>query len=153
MGQEKLAKLEELELGSVGFGAAWRLRCEVLLDPFGIDHELAREDDLRGRHLALMEAGQCVATLMLVPLDEETMRMRQVAVVGTRRRRGLGRRLVEQTEALLSREGGMKLVAHVRDEALPFYLALGYERVGEPFLEVGLAHHLVEKAVHAAAVG
>lgn len=135
----------ELETTSQAFAAAWALRCRVLLDPFGIDHELAREDDAVGRHFALMQGAECLATLMLVPLDDETVRMRQVAVRPELQRQGWGRRLLEETEARMVAEGGAKLVAHVRDEALQFYLALGYRQVGLPFMEVGLKHHLVER--------
>lgn len=38
------------------------------------------------------------------------------------------------------------MVLHARDSALDFYLSLGYSIVGDPFEEVGIPHHRMEKS-------
>ena len=43
-----------------------------------------------------------------------------------------------QMEAHL--QGGSEIALHARESAVPFYLALGYGLVGEPFEEVGIPH-------------
>ena len=138
-------RLVDVALGSPEHAASFSLRARVLLDPFGIDHELAREDDARARHLALFDGAECVAVLMLVPLDSRTMRMRQVAVAPDRQRSGLGSRLTREAEKLCKETGVTRIVAHARAPALPFYESLAYRVTGEPFVEVGIAHRTVEK--------
>jgi predicted GNAT family N-acyltransferase len=39
--------------------------------------------------------------------------------------------------------------AHAREAAVPFYTRLGYEVVGDRFIEVGLSHFTVRKAMKA----
>jgi predicted GNAT family N-acyltransferase len=39
------------------------------------------------------------------------------------------------------------MVLNARDTAIPFYLHLGYELVGEPFVEVGIPHRKMRKAL------
>ncbi len=127
------------------FEQAWRLRCEVLLDPFGIEHARAQEDDARALHFGVFSEERCLASLMLVPLDEDTVRMRQVAVATELQGQGCGRFLVTQAEQAARQEGYSKIVAHVRETAADFYRSLGYEQVGGRFEQVGLPHFAVEK--------
>jgi predicted GNAT family N-acyltransferase len=37
------------------------------------------------------------------------------------------------------------MVVHARDVAVGFYERLGYQSVGEPFVEIGLPHQTMEK--------
>jgi predicted GNAT family N-acyltransferase len=139
------ASFHRYPVGSPRFESAWHLRQRVLLDPFGIDHDLARSDDIAALHMGLFHGDECVACLMLVPRSLGTVQMRQVAVTPELRRQGMGRILTTQAEHIAQELGHERLIAHARDSALPFYLALGYVAVGGWFEEVGIPHQKVEK--------
>jgi predicted GNAT family N-acyltransferase len=54
--------------------------------------------------------------------------------------------MVLLSEAKAIEMGKQKMVLHARDSAIDFYLLLGYKIVGDPFEEVGIPHHRMEKA-------
>lgn len=124
---------------------ALQLRKEVLLDPYGIDHETARADDSGSLHMGIFDDVECQACLFLVPRTKGKIQMRQVAVAPKLQRTGLGRRLVEFAEHVGLKNGSTLMTAHARDSAVPFYQRLGYQVRREPFVEVGIQHRLVEK--------
>lgn len=132
---------------SLDYERAWSLRKEVLLDPFGIDHDAARMDDKGSFHFGIFDETRCVACLFLVPRSKTRLQMRQVAVAPSLQRSGLGRVLVEFAEDFARAKRFISMTAHARETAVPFYEHLGYEVRGEPFSEVGIPHYLVEKAL------
>ncbi len=71
--------------------------------------------------------------------------MRQVAVPNKRRGHGVGRDLVKFAEALVWAECGDEIFLHSREPVVGFYEALGYERVGESFAEIGIPHQRMRK--------
>lgn len=135
----------EFAFHSLDYELAWLLRKEVLLDPFGIDHDAARTDDPNAFHLGIFDEVRCLACLFLVPRTETLLQMRQVAVVPSLQRSGLGRQLLAFAEDFGRAKSYTSMMAHARDTAVPFYQHLGYEVIGKPFEQVGLPHHLVEK--------
>ena len=138
-------EIRTLTIDDPAYEDTWSLRCRVLLDPFDIDREAAKSDDAAATHLGLFEGPQCLACLLLVPRDPGVVQLRQVAVAQARQRTGLGRHLVRRAENLVRDEGFSLMRAHARHTALPFYLALDYQIIGKPFVEVGIEHHVVEK--------
>jgi hypothetical protein len=78
--------------------------------------------------------------LVLTRVDGQAVRMRQVAVDESRQRSGIGTALVAAAEQAARDMGYAQIVLHARMSAAGFYEKLGYEREGEPFDEVGIAH-------------
>lgn len=144
---EPMREIRQFAASGADYTLAWQLRKEVLLDPFGIDHDAARGDDASAFHFGLFDESGCLACLFLVQRRATDLQMRQVAVRPLLKGQGLGRQLLEAAEDFARRNGFSLLFAHARATALPFYLRLGYEVRGEPFLQVGLPHHLVEKGL------
>lgn len=138
----------EIHLDSPEYERAWKLRREILLTPYGIDHDSARADDDAALHFAIFDGGKCVACLFLVALDKDLVKMRQVAVAADYQRQGLGKRLVSYAESVAIDHGFVEMIAHAREQAVPFYIALGYQTVGESFQEVGIPHFLIKKVLH-----
>jgi N-acetylglutamate synthase-like GNAT family acetyltransferase len=100
-------------------GAAWATAIEVVEAPFGSDLyrgsivlreailraplglELTREelaDDASRRHFCATFGGAVVGTVSLKRLDSETLQLRQMAVVESRRRERIGARLLAGAE-------------------------------------------------------
>jgi ribosomal protein S18 acetylase RimI-like enzyme len=73
--------------------------------------------------------------------------MRQVAVDPQYRGQSLGRALVLASETLARSIGVDKLVLHAREVAVPFYLKLDYQIEGDRFVEVGVDHFKMSKAL------
>lgn len=125
-----------------------QLRDRILRAPLGlVFSEEERAAEAEDFHLAGFDPGSedLVACLVLTPLDDETLKMRQVAVTETHRGRGIGKALVSFAEGFAREQGFARLVLHAREPVVPFYEALGYAIVGPPFVEVTLPHRRLSK--------
>ena len=107
--------------------------------------ELAGEKE--SFHLALREGNELVACLVLKPLDERCIKMRQLAVRESSQGKGCGRELVNYAESFVRELGYAEIVLHARETARGFYQKLGYEVEGDPFIEVGLPHIAMQKTL------
>lgn len=123
------------------------LRYEILRRPLGLtftDEQLSAEG--KDIHLAgIDQNGEVCCCLILTPVDEHTVQMRQVAVATCEQGKGTGRKLVEYSEQITLQNGFDKIMLHARDTAVEFYLKLGYVQEGEPFVEVGIPHRQMSK--------
>ena len=135
----------EIEHGSGEYEAACHLRNAVLRKPLGLDlfdEDLTAESGFM--HLAGFDReGELIAYLQFKPWGQEELKMQQVAVAEPLRGRGVGRAMVEFAEGLT---GSRDIVLHARETVVKFYEALGYERVGERFTEIGIPHWKMRKA-------
>lgn len=142
-----MIQIFEIDFGTPEYDEALRLRYEVLRRPLGLDYtpeQLAAE--YSDHHLvACGEDGAIVGYLNLTPLDDENVKMRQVAVAPDRQGQGIGKALVEASEALAQRLGFRRIVLHARETAVPFYLCAGYTVTGDRFEEVTIPHFKMEK--------
>ncbi|MEM8733582.1 MAG: GNAT family N-acetyltransferase, partial [Planctomycetota bacterium] len=71
----------------------------------------------------------------------------RVAVLADFRRLGIGSRMMEALENFASEQGLRKVWFHAQQSAIPFYRSLGYEAVGEEFMEADIPHVMMEKKV------
>jgi N-acetylglutamate synthase-like GNAT family acetyltransferase len=132
--------------GSGEYEESVALRHEVLRKPLGLSYdpaELAGEKD--SFHLALREGLELVACLVLKPLDERCIKMRQLAVRESSQGKGFGRELVNHAESFAREQGYAEIFLHARETARGFYEKLGYQVEGNPFTEVGLPHLAMRK--------
>lgn len=139
----------QIEFATPEYDEAVRLRYEVLRRPLGLDftpEQLAAEyEDV---HLVTFDArSQIIAYLCLTPLDDAQVKMRQVAVAPAWQGKGVGKQLVAASERLARDLGFTRMTLHARETAVPFYLQLGYQTVGERFEEVSIPHFAMEKAL------
>lgn len=135
-----------VEYGSAEYEETVALRDEVLRKPLGLvcdPAELAGEKD--SFHLTSRKGGELVACLVLVPIDEERVKMRQLAVRDSSRGKGLGRELVNYAGSFARERGYVEIVLHARETALGFYEKQGYQVEGGLFTEVGLPHLAMRK--------
>ena len=135
-----------IEHGSREYEETVALRDEVLRKPLGLSYdpaELAGEKD--SFHFALREGTELVACLVLKPLDERCIKMRQLAVRESYQGKGVGRELVNYAESFAKGRGNEEIVLHAREMVRGFYEKLGYEAEGDSFIEVGLPHLAMRK--------
>jgi predicted GNAT family N-acyltransferase len=138
--------IQEAPFGSALYEEVTELRRALLRRPLGLDftsEELGRERF--DTHLAAVEGGRVVGTLLLRNVDAHTARIMRMAVAVPEQGRSIGRRLVERAEALARAAGVETVMMHARATAVGFYAKCGYETVGEEFLEQGIAHIRMQK--------
>jgi ribosomal protein S18 acetylase RimI-like enzyme len=135
------------EHGSKVYDDAVRLRKAVLRGPLGLTfqpEELARE--VSEIHVGAFEGDRLVASLTLTPLGQY-VKMRQVAVSPELQGLGLGRGLVLFSEEHAREMGFKTMTLHARETAVSFYTRLGYELVGDSFIEVTIPHREMRKTL------
>jgi predicted GNAT family N-acyltransferase len=144
-------EFQEVRYGSPEYEALVALRYEVLRSPLGLSfssEQLEAERD--DRHLACFQDGIMAGCLLLADRGIGTMQMRQVAVRPDLQGKGVGRALVEYAETLAISLVTQTMMLHARETAVRFYERLGYRRVGERFIEIGLPHWEMTKELHGA---
>ena len=144
------ARFHEIEHGSPRYGETLEIRDRILRAPLGLhfsDTEIAEES--KDFHLVATdpESGAIAGCLVLSPIDPEVVQMRQVAVVESRRGRGIGRELVAFAERFASGRGYLTMKLHAREPVVDFYLGLGYAVTGSPFVEVTIPHREMRKTL------
>ena len=140
--------IREVEHDSPAYWATVELRESVLRKPLGLQfsvEELKAEKD--SRHIACYRGDRLVGCLVLRPSAGGDVRMRQVAVVPELQGHGIGKAMVEYSEALARTIGFTRMILHARETAVPFYENLGYARVGERFVEVTIPHWAMAKCL------
>jgi len=138
--------LRQIDHGSKEYGQMLALRHQILRAPLGLgfsDNELEREkEDVL---IAAFEEEEMLGCCVLSWVAPQKMRIRQMAVNATLQRKGIGASLMNFSETLARDKGCRWIMMHARDTAIGFYEKFGYRITGEPFVEVGLPHHIMEK--------
>lgn len=104
-------------------------------------------DDRLRQHFCAVEAGTVIGAVSLRPIDDETLQLKQMAVLETKRGCRVGARLLAHAENWAARNGCRLVIAHARVGAEGFYLGLGYVQEGDPFEEHTIPHVRVTKQI------
>ncbi len=142
----EIAEVRECRIATEEYNALLDLRFRELRLPLGL--RWSREDlqwEQLERHFGLFILGDAVGSVVARDLPSGAMKLRQIAVSGGRQGMGLGKHLMEKVEAILHAEGIREFELHSRLNVAGFYEALGYEREGEIFEEIGMAHVKMRK--------
>ena len=78
-------------------------------------------------------------------VDQNIVKMRQVAVSPALQGKGLGKIMVTKVELWIKYKGYKKIVLSARDTAVAFYLSMDYSIDGGIFEEVGIPHQSMFK--------
>jgi YbgC/YbaW family acyl-CoA thioester hydrolase len=141
----------DVRLGSwADLGDASRaLRDEVFVREQGIAAPLQIDSaDAGGVHaVAFNRVGAPVATGRLLQQAPGVARLGRMAVRAPLRGSGVGRQLLGALATAARQRGDTELVAHAQLSAVPFYLAAGFAQRGDEFVEAGIAHVEVVRAL------
>lgn len=147
MPREKVNMIfQELVFNSFEQKESIKLRYEILRKPLGLefnDEELQLESNQY--HLAATQKNDILGILLLVPISDSEVKMRQVCVDAEFQKRGIGQKLVAFSEKFAKEKGYSIMTLHARKEAFNFYLGLQYEFQGDSFIEVGIPHKKMVK--------
>ncbi len=141
-------KFKQIACGSNEYEEELRLREKLLRKP--LDLEL-RDQDLENEekqyHFGIFEENKLLACLIAKPVDDKVVQLRQMAVLPEYQRKGIGKVLMEFTESELRNRDYNQIWLNARMEVERFYQNLGYETVGNEFMEVTIPHVKMEKAL------
>ncbi len=71
----------------------------------------------------------------------------RLAVLSDSRGRGVGAALLDALMALARERGDARVVLNAQTQAMPFYAKFGFAPVGAQFLEAGIPHQAMERAL------
>lgn len=141
--------LQFIDFGTPAFDEALALRDDILRKPLNMVFETEDiQTEWNSYHLVCYnEHSDMVGCLILKPLEEGVLKMRQVAVKENLQNEGIGTALVKESEHFCAECGFKQIVLHARKEAVPFYRKLGYKTQGKQFEEVGIPHSKMYKKI------
>jgi N-acetylglutamate synthase-like GNAT family acetyltransferase len=131
--------IEEVAFGSGQYKTLLGIRYQVLRKPIGMElREKDTELDNTEYHIAAFDSGKIIGCVLLRPLNGDSVKLRQMAVLDAYQRQGIGARLVTYAEGLASARGFKAVETNARKTAQGFYKKLGYCPAGDYFMEVSL---------------
>lgn len=136
-----MKKMIDIDFGSARYDELVELRYKVLLEPLGLKFlDSYREKEIEYLHIGCIESldDRLVGGLMLVPVNDEEIRMMQVAVDGRYQREGVGHQMVAYAEKRAKEAGYSRLVMHSMLSVVHFYEKLGFKADGDIFEENGI---------------
>ena len=134
-------KMIDVDFGSSRYDALVNLRYKVLLEPLGLKFlEHYRPNEASYLHIGCIDQldDKLVGGLILAPVDNEEIRMMQVAVDDEYQYKGIGHEMVAYAEKRAKEAGYHKLVMHAMLSVVGFYESLGFKQEGEIFDEGGI---------------
>jgi predicted GNAT family N-acyltransferase len=127
--------------------AALALRHEVFCVEQGVpEYEELDGRDRDGIHLAAVLGGELVGTCRLLMVGP-TAQFSRLAVRTSARRRGIATALLQLAEDETRAAGGRRIVLHAQTYARRLYENTGYRARGRVFVEAGIEHVAMEKAL------
>jgi len=138
--------LRLIDHGTKEYQQMIRLRTDILRKPLGLkfqqdELDQEKEDVLIGA----FEDDRILGCCLLTRVDNQTVRLRQMAVPNNLQGKGIGRALMIFAENIARDLGYKTLVMHARKTAIGFYEKLGYNCTGNEFVEVTIPHYVMEK--------
>jgi predicted GNAT family N-acyltransferase len=131
--------------------AALAVRDEVFVREQGVTVAGDRDgrDEEAIQLVAITEDGEVVGTCRLL-IEGPVAKFGRLAVLADRRGQGLGEALLLEAEREAHGAGAERIVLNAQTRALSLYERAGYSARGGPFMEEGIEHVTMEKAVHGA---
>lgn len=140
--------LKQIDHGTKEYKQMIALRHSILREPLGMsftEEELEKEKD----HIliAAFEEDDMLGCCMLKKIDNQTLQLRQMAVKNNLQGKGIGASIMSFAENISRDRGYRSIIMHARDTAIGFYEKFGYKVKGDPFIEINLPHHIMEKRI------
>ena len=136
-----MRKMVDITFGSSRYDELVELRYKVLLEPLGLKFlDMHRPKEAGYLHIGCVEQldDKLLGGLILAPVDNEEIRMMQVAVEPEYQREGVGHELVKCAEKRAKEAGYSRLVMHAMLSVVGFYEKLGFYQEGDIFEESGI---------------
>ncbi len=128
--------------------AAMDLRIRVFCDEQGVSEEEERDElDAEATQIVALGDSAVIATCRLRYPDPRTCKLERMVVEKRLRELGVGARLLAGAEAEAREHGASEMLLHAQRRAEPFYASNGYLAEGETFIDAGIEHVRMRKAL------
>jgi predicted GNAT family N-acyltransferase len=140
-------------VASVARPADWpgivALRTRVFVDEQGVPPEIEQDaaDATAVHGVARDAAGVLVATGRLLLRDDGTAAIGRMATDASARGRGYGAAVLRVLQDEARRRGAREVELHAQVTARAFYERAGYRAVGEEYVEAGIRHVTMRRAL------
>ncbi len=139
-------EIKQIAFGGEEYKKEVELRYKILRQPLGLNYTQEQLDAEKDEfHFTAFDGEKLIGCLLMKAIDNEEIKMRQVAVDEDYQGKGVGKALVLFSEKFASKNGFKLITLHARKTAVPFYERLGYNIIGDEFVEVTLPHYKMEK--------
>ena len=126
---------------------AIKLRDRIFCGEQGVSAGAERDGrDGEALHLVAVEEGRVLGTCRLVFGDHAAF-LGRLAVDAAHRRRGIGAALLRDATEYALAVGARRISLHAQLDVRELYAGVGYVELGEPFVEEGIDHVAMEKAL------
>jgi GNAT superfamily N-acetyltransferase len=140
--------LKQIDHGTLQYAQMVQLRNQILREPLGLTITAEELDNEKNDILiAAFDDDEMMGCCILTPMDASTIRLRQMAVPASLQGKGIGASIMSFAEDLARDKGYSRMIMHARDTAIGFYEKFGFRVIGDPFTEVNLPHHIMEKVL------
>jgi predicted GNAT family N-acyltransferase len=127
--------------------AALALREDVFVGEQGVSLDEERDGrDADALHLVVLDDGAVVGTCRLL-FEGTTVKLGRMAVARTRRGLGLARALLTEAEAQARARRARRILLAAQLNAQALYDRAGYGAYGDVFLDAGIEHVMMAKAL------
>lgn len=136
-----MKKMIDVDFGSSRYDELVELRYKILLEPLGLKFlDMHRAKEANYLHIGCIESvdDKLIGGLILAPVDNETIRLMQVAVETKYQGEGIGHQMVKYAEKRAKEAGFSKIVMHAMLSVVHFYETMGYVQEGDIFEESGI---------------
>jgi N-acetylglutamate synthase-like GNAT family acetyltransferase len=138
--------LKLIDHGTKEYEQMVHLRYEILRKPLKLSFS---KEELDGEKqdilIGAFEEDKILGCCMLKKIDNDMVRLRQMAVANSLQGKGIGATMMNFAENVARDAGFKRMRMHARKTAIGFYEKLGYVVIGNEFLEVSIPHFLMEK--------
>ncbi|MBQ8677445.1 MAG: GNAT family N-acetyltransferase [Alphaproteobacteria bacterium] len=145
-----MKKFMDIDFGSSRYDELVQLRYKILLEPLGLKFlDSFRDKEANYLHIGCVEGldDRLVGGLVLIPVNDEEVRMMQVAVDTRYQGEGIGRDLVKYAEKRAKASGFSKIIMHAMLSVVNFYEKIGYSQEGDIFEENGITFAKMVKKI------
>ena len=138
--------IRQLDHGSKEYRQMVALRDEILRRPLNLSFskeelETEKNDILIGA----FDEDKILGCCLLTRIDDNSVRLRQMAVQYNLQRKGIGAAILNYAENLARDHGYKIIVMHARKQVAAFYEKLGYKVTSDEFIEITIPHLQMEK--------
>jgi predicted GNAT family N-acyltransferase len=124
-------------------------RWEVLRKPLGMSKD-SLADSIEDKSFHLMgidEEKNVIASGRVHFNSKNEAQIRYMAVDENFKRKGVGTEIVKELENYAISKGIVNMILNARENAISFYLSLGYEEVGPYQSDTGIPHKTMKKSL------
>lgn len=136
-----MKKMIDIDFGSSRYDQLVELRYKILLEPLGLKFlDMHRNREANYLHIGCIECldDKLIGGLLLAPVNDNEIRMMQVAVDTKYQGEGVGKDLVKYAEKRAKEAGYNKIIMHAMLSVVNFYEKMGYRQEGEIFEDKGI---------------